>query len=153
MRRAIFAVAVLLISAVPAFAVTRTVMVVDDVIRMTKAGVADDAIIAFVKKAPEPFEVNGDDVIAMNDAHVSPAVMKAVIDESSARMRDERRRDGRSYDTRRETVYVAPGFYSPWYDPYYYGYGPYWYGPRVFLGFGFGPRFYGGFHGGFHRHH
>jgi len=164
MRRTIFAVALLLITAVPAFAVTRTVMVVDDVIRMSKAGVGDEEIIAFVKKTRQPFEVNGDDVIAMQEAHVSSAVMKVVIDESAATMRDERRRDydrsdDRTYDdSRSETlVYVSPGFYSPWYDPFYYGwypyYRPYWYGSGVFIGggFGFGGGFRGGHFGGGHH--
>ena len=157
MRRTIFVVAFLLISAVPAFAVTRTVMVVDDVIRMSKAGVADDSIIAYVRKNAQPFEINGDDVIAMQEAHVSPAVMKFVIDESAATMRDARRRDDdRSYDSRQTTVYVAPGLYSPWYDPFYYGwypyygyYRPYYGGAFIGIGVGFGRGFHGG-HGGGH---
>lgn len=161
MNRVTLTVVLLLLAvAAPAFAV-RTVMVVDDVIRMSKAGVADDAIIDFVTKSPEPFEVNGDDVIAMNDAHVSTAVLKFVIDESAARMKDERS-DNRSQATTRETrtVYVRP-LYAPYYDPFYYGsyYSPYWYGASPYFGFGigFGGSFGGGFHGGFHgghgRHH
>jgi len=136
--------------AAPAFAV-RTVMVVGEVIRMSKAGVADDEIIAYVKKSPEMFEINGDDVIAMNDAHVSPAVLKFVIDESAARMKDARFDDGRTGETR--TVYVRP-MVSPYdYDPFYYGsYDPFWYGPRGYFGFGFG--FGGGLGGGgFRGHH
>ncbi|MBV9497274.1 MAG: hypothetical protein JOZ54_23765, partial [Acidobacteria bacterium] len=39
--------------------------VVQDVIRMAKAGVDDDAIIEFVEKSDGPFEVNADDLIAM----------------------------------------------------------------------------------------
>jgi len=141
-----------LLAAAPAFAVNRTVLIVDDVIKMTKAGVADNQIIEFVKKSDAPFDINGDDVIAMNDAHVSPAVLKFVIDESAERMRDNRR------EPARERVYVSRpyGYYSPYYG---YGYGypygyydPFWYGPRVSIGFGFGPRF--GFRGGFrHGHH
>ena len=89
MRRIIYAVAVLLVAAVPAFAMTRTVMVVDDVIKMTQAGVGDEEIIAFVHKTASatPFEVNGDDVLAMQSAKVSPSVMKTVIDTSVATMR------------------------------------------------------------------
>ena len=157
MRRTIFAVALLLLVAAPAFAVTRTVMVVDDVIRMSKAGVGDAEIIAFVQKQRQPFQVNGDDVIAMQDAHVSSAVMKVVIDQSNATMRDSRSRDGYRYhyDARyddgydgRTVVYVSPGIYSPWYDPFYsgwYPYYPYSYGPSFGIGFGFG---WGGFRGG-----
>jgi hypothetical protein len=134
----------LLAVAAPAFAV-RTVMVVDEVIRMSKAGVGDAEIIAYVKKTPDMFEINGDDVIAMNDAHVSSAVMKFVIDESAARMKDARNDDRRSRETR--TVYVRPMVSPYYYDPYYYGYyDPFWYGPRAYFGFGvgFGGRFGGG---------
>jgi hypothetical protein len=141
----------LLAVAAPAFAV-RTVMVVDEVIRMSKAGVADDAVIAYVKKTPNAFEINGDDVIAMNDAHVSSAVMKFVIDESAERMKEDRRDDGKSRET--TNVYVRPMVSPYYYDPYYYGYyNPYWYGPSAYFGFGvgFGGRFGGG--GGFRGHH
>ena len=127
-------------------------MVVDEVIKMSKAGVADDEIISYVKKTPDQFEINGDDVIAMNDAHVSSAVMKFVIDESAARMKDARSNDGRTREATR-TVYVRPMVSPYYYDPFYYGYyDPFWYGPRV--GFGFGIGFRGGFHGGGRgRHH
>ena len=148
MRRFILMLGFLL-AAAPAFAVNRTVLIVEDVIKMTKAGVRDEEIIAYVKKTDVPFDINGDDVIAMNDAHVSPAVLKFVIDESAARMRNERR------EPARQRVYVSRPAYGGYYDPFWYGYGygyydPFWYGPRVSLGFGFGPRF--GFRGHF-RHH
>jgi hypothetical protein len=136
----LFLAALFLLVATNAFAIARTVLVVDDVIRMSKAGVGDDEIIAFVRKSDEPFDVTGDDVIAMTDAKVSRAVVKAVIDESSARMRKDR--------SRTRTVYVSP-YYDPWYDPFYDS-------PRLYLGLSFGPRFYGGgywggYYGGF-RH-
>lgn len=148
-------VAVLLLAvAAPGFAV-RTVMVVDEVIRMSKTGVPDDEIITYVKKTPDPFAINGDDVIAMNDAHVSSAVMKFVIDESAARMKSARSDDGRTRETR--TVYVRPMVSLYDYDPFYYGYyDPFWYGPRAYFGFGvgFGGGFRGGrFGGGRGRHH
>jgi len=126
----------------------RTVIVVDDVIRMAQAGVGDDAIIAYVRNTREPFDVSADDLIAMTNARVSEKVMKAVEDEAAARKdRDYHRRDARET---RSTVYVAP--YPYYYDPFYYPYyDPFWYGPRVSFGFGFGfgPRFGGG--GRFHR--
>ena len=151
MNRVALTVALLLLAvAAPAFAV-RTVIVVDEVIKMSKAGVADDDIIAYVRKAPNAFEINGDDVIAMNDAHVSSVVMKFVIDESAERMKEDRRDDGKSRET--TTAYVRPMVSPYYYDPYYYGYyDPYWYGPRAFIGFGVG--FGGGFGGGgFRGHH
>ena len=135
MKRLMLA-AFLLLVAVPMFAVERRVVMVDEVLKMSKAGVGDDEIIAFVHKSREPYDVSGDDVIAMTDAHVSPPVIKAVIDASSDRMREQR-------SAPRTRV-----VYSGWYDPFYYSYRPYYYdpffyGPRFYVGFG---RYYGGFH-------
>ncbi len=121
-------------------------IIIDDVIRMSQAGVSDDAIISYVRNTREPFDVSADDVIAMTDAHVSREVVKAVVDEAAART-DRRRYEDRG--TVRETVYVAPPYYyDPFFYPYYYD--PFFYGPRVFLGFSFGPRFGRGLHR-FHR--
>ena len=164
MKRVITAVAVLLLiaAAAPVFALDTTpqsqdrratASIVDAVIRMSQAGVADGDIVAFVKKTRERFDVSADDIIAMTDAKVSKDVIHAVIDEADVRNGDDRR-----YATR--TV-VQPAVYvgSPWFwDPFYY-YDPFWYQPRLSLSFGFGHyfgghRYYGGGHyrGGF-RHH
>src|SRR5688572_26149580 len=62
-----------------------TATVVEEVIRLTGNGATDDLIIAYMEKSPEAFDVTGDDVVAMNEARVSPAVIRAVIDESAAR--------------------------------------------------------------------
>jgi hypothetical protein len=124
----------------------RTVIVVDDVIRMAAAGVSDDAIIAYVRNTRDDFDVTADDIIAMTDAHVSNDVVKAVVDEAAAR-KDRRGTGGRSY-------YAAapyPYYYDPFYYPAYYD--PFWYGPRFSFGVGarFGPRFGGGGFRGRHR--
>lgn len=105
---------------------------------MSQAGVADDAIVSYIRNTREPISVTADDLIALTNAHVSERVVKAVQDEAAAR-RDYNQRYGRS------TVLVAPYGYG---YPYYYD--PFWY-PRYSLGVGFvfGPRFIGG---GF-RHH
>ena len=161
MKRLISAVGVLLFIgiAAPAFALTavdrdrdasarsdrsRRPIVIDDVIRMSQSGVSDDAIIAYLHKYRDRFEVNADDVIAMNDAHVSKAVVTAVVDESAAW---NNRRD-RDYDRAPARVYSSV-YYDPyWYPGYYYD--PFWYGwgPRFSIGLRFG-----GFYGGFHRYH
>jgi hypothetical protein len=148
MKRLIPLAALLLATATPLFALddssgtdrtdrNRRIVIVDDVIRMSQAGVSDDALISSVEKSREPFDVGADDIIAMTDAHVSKDVIKAVVDESAARKDRRRYRD--------ERVYVAPGYYDPWFYPY----DPFWYGPRfaVGVGFGFVPSFGGrGFH-------
>ncbi len=157
MKRLISLLAVLLFAA-PLFALNdpvdrsdrtdrsrRTIIVVDDVIRMSQAGVSDEAIISYVRHTRDDFAVTPDDLIAMTNAHVSEKVIKAVTDEANAR-KDYDRGEVRES---RSTVFVAP--YPYYYDPFYYPYyDPFWY-PRfsVGIGFGFGPRFGGGFH---HRH-
>jgi len=138
--------AILLLSliALPLFAdeVRQRTTLIDDVIRMAKAGVNDDAIIDFVRKSDKGYEVNADDLIAMTDAQVSKDVIKAVIDEADER--DGISPRGRERVVRPRVVYTSPYWYDPWYDPF-------WYGPRLSIGFGFGPRYYGGFGRGFHR--
>ena len=125
----------LVLVAAPLFAVQRNV--VDEVIRMTRSGVAEDTILDYVDKTDARIAVTGDDVIAMNDAHVSKEVIKAVVDAANAR----RGRNDRSYTSTR--VLVSPGYY---YDPYYYD--PFYYRPSLYLGFGFGGFYGGGFRGG-----
>ena len=142
MKRIVVAVFALLITAaaVPAFAVNRSANIVDEVIRMWKANVAEEDIVAYVHKADARFDVTADDVIALTDAKVPRPVIKAVLDEADAR-------GDRSRPAERRTVYVAPyygGWYGPayWYDPFY---DPFFYGPRFSFGVGIG---FGHFRGG-----
>jgi len=150
MRKTAFAAAVsfLLFLAIPAFAV-QSRNVVDDVIKMTKSGVADETILDFVQKAPR-YSITADDVVAMSEAGVPRAVVRAVVknaDTSSASSRDGVRD--------RQTVIVAPSY--GYYPAYGYGYWPYydpfWYGPSLSIGFGFYGGHYGGYRGGFHGGH
>src|SRR3954447_8695699 len=163
MKRHLFLALLLCFAAVPLFAARRSSNIVDDVIRMQKAGVAEDEIVAFVHKGDSRMDVNADDMIALHDAGVSRAVIKAVLDESQARgeRRDGYRRDDGYRDYGYSPSLYVYGGYPYAYSPYYYD--PYWYGPRVSLGFNFrfgrdfgyrgGSR--GGHHGGggFHRGH
>ena len=136
----------LVIVAAPLFAVQRNV--VDEVIRMTRAGVAEDAILEYVDKTDIRISVTGDDVIAMTEANVPKAVVKAVVDAAGAR-RDGNYRN-RSYSYSSPRVVVSPSFY----DPYYYNYyDPFWYRPSFYLGFGFGGYYGGGFRGGHYGGH
>jgi len=151
-RRITHAVAALflVLVAAPLFAVQRNA--VDEVIRMTRAGVAEDTILDYLEKTDARVIVTGDDVIAMTDAHVSKAVIKAVVDAADSRRNDRSYRD-RGYVAPR--VVVASPYY---YDPYYY-YDPFWYRPSFSLGFGFGGfgyrdgHFGGGSRGGHHGRH
>lgn len=124
----------LVIVAAPLFAVQRNV--VDEVIRMTRAGVSEDAMLNYVDKTDIRIVVTGDDVIAMTEANVPKAVIKEVVDNSGRSSRDH------AYVSPR--VVVSTPYY---YDPYYY-YDPFWYRPSLYLGFGFGGFYGGGFRGG-----
>src|SRR5947207_15175306 len=85
MKRHLLVALLLTFAAVPLFAARRSTNIVDDVVRMQKAGVTADEIIAFVHKGESRRDVNADDIIAPHDAGVSRAVMRAVLDESDAR--------------------------------------------------------------------
>jgi hypothetical protein len=164
MKRLLTAVAVLtFFTAVPMFALdtpdttprdTRgegrdRTSVIDDVIRMTQAGVSDEAIIKFVQESRDQYVVDADVIIALTDAHVSKPVLEVVMDEAYRRGDKRARRDDRRGNT---TVHVRPYYaYDPWYSPFY---DPYWYGPRLSIGFGWGGGFRGnrgGHIGGGHR--
>jgi uncharacterized membrane protein YgcG len=153
MKRTFYAVAVLLltVAATPLFAVQKNL--VDDVIRMSKAGVAEDSIVEFVQKTDGRFECTADDVIAMSEAGVPKSVIHAVVNEAKARENGQRADGDRVVE--RSTVVVSPGYGYGYYRPYYYDpfYDPFWYQPRLSLSFGFGRGYYGGGHygGGGHR--
>ena len=172
MKRLFTALSLLAFAALPAFAFEqqpepanrspRTVIAVSDVIRMAQAGVSDEAVIEYVRNLREPFDVNADDMIAMTEAHVSPAVVKAVVDQAGVWKDRQPVREAPRERTTRSVYVTAPYAYDPWwYSPYGYGYGygydPFFYGPRFSFGVGFGfSRGYGFGHrfGGFHgRHH
>src|SRR5437879_6284898 len=83
MKRLVPGLAVLLLLAdAPLFAAQKSL--VDDVIRMSKAGVSDEAILAFVRGTHDRAAVSADDVIAMSEAGVSKAVIEAMITEVPA---------------------------------------------------------------------
>jgi hypothetical protein len=149
MRRLTF-LFLFLLAATPLLAVQTTKeTIVQDVIRMAKSGVDDDTIIEFVEKYDGRFDVSADDLIAMTEAKVSKDVIKSVVSEADARNEEADKADGRDD----ERTYVRPStVYYPYYAPRYYSpytyYDPFWYGPRVSIGFGFGfGRSYGHYYG------
>ena len=145
MKRTLQAVALVLISfmAAPLFAMERNL--VDDVIRMTQAGVSEDAIVEFVHKSDVRSAISADDMIAMTDAKVSRFVMKALLDEAD---RNGVSRDRNSSD--RRTVVVERAYAAPYYYPSYYD--PFWYSPlSLNFGFGYGYGYGYGSRGGSYR--
>jgi hypothetical protein len=145
------AVTLVALLALPLFAASANP--VDDVIRMYRSGVPEEAIIQFVQKANTRFDVTADDLIALSDAKVPRTIIKAVLDEA-----DVINGRGTVHDSRpasRTTVVVSPGYgygygyygYAPYwgYDPWFYD--PFFYGGRFSVGVNFG-HFGGGFRGG-----
>ncbi|HEV8436063.1 MAG TPA: hypothetical protein VGR95_21825 [Thermoanaerobaculia bacterium] len=126
--------------------------VIDDVVRMSQAGVSDESIIRFIHQSRDGYVVNADTIIALNDAHVSKSVINALMD--GAYDRGDHRDGGDRVVQERVVVQPAPyyGYYG-FYDPYWYD--PFWYAPRLSIGFGFGGHFggYRGGHFGGHRGH
>ena len=107
---------------VPLFAFNaKKASLVDDVIRMSQAGISDETIVAYVQHMREPFEVSGDDVLAMTNAHVSKDVIKFVVDEARRRKEREQRQAVSADD-------VIP--------IYLYYFDPHWYMPRLYSAVG-----------------
>jgi hypothetical protein len=56
----------------------------DDVIRMSRAGLSDDIIIQQVRKRYQPFDLSPDQLIQLKTAHVSDRVIQAMSEAPSA---------------------------------------------------------------------
>jgi hypothetical protein len=56
----------------------------EQVIRMSKAGLSDEVIVAQIKAQPAPMKINTDDLIALKSAGVSDAVIRALVSPASA---------------------------------------------------------------------
>jgi hypothetical protein len=59
-------------------------MTVEDVIKLSKAGLSDDVIIAQIKKRPQAFDLSTDQLIQLKAAHVSDRVIEAMTESQSA---------------------------------------------------------------------
>jgi hypothetical protein len=57
---------------------------VDDVIKLSKAGLRDDVIIAQIKKRLQPFDLTADQLVALKNAHVSERVIETMVGTSVA---------------------------------------------------------------------
>jgi hypothetical protein len=152
-----FAVLLFLTAAAPVFAIDtpdadgraerrdRTT-VIDDVIRMTQAGVSDDAIIKFVRASRDSYIVDADVIIALTNAKVSKAVLDEIMDSAYARDTDRRERAEPRERAESTTNVIVRPYYDPWYYPYY---DPFWWGPRLSVSVGFGRWGHSrGYHGG-----
>ena len=176
MKRALLLSAVLLLSASAAFAEPRASSrfsnrLFNDVVEMTRAGLSDETIVAYVKarRSRLDSDVNADDLIRLRQAGVSEAVVGTIAGITGLDSGPSGPDSEATYDSREETsVPVEPSYaedeaypyaygYPYWYAygyPYWYGYGPhfsttFFFGGRSFHGRGSGHRGFG--HGGGHR--
>ncbi|UCE03639.1 MAG: hypothetical protein JSW67_05490 [Candidatus Latescibacterota bacterium] len=86
----------------------------DEVLRMTHAGVPDHLIIRQIEAMAFEFELTADDIVELRTLGVSDLVLEALID--SAILLEEE-------PPAEKHVVVSAGFYSPWYCfPYAWGF-------------------------------
>lgn len=138
-RRSIlgFTAALLLLAAAPLFGLATNI--IDDVMRMTRASVDDETIIAFVQGEQRAFEVTADDMIAMTNAHVAKKVVQALLDRSAAlkqppaRTGEPARSEGAAQDQAHEAPPPAPPVVVAVPPPPVPDYlaDPFWYLPRL----------------------
>ena len=67
----------------PAAKSQRNGITVEDVIKLSKAGLGDDLIIAQIKKRPHPFDLWTNQLIQLKSAHVSDRVIQAMTGSNS----------------------------------------------------------------------
>src|SRR4029077_4963386 len=61
-------------------AATEGSLTIEEVLKMSKAGVADELIIARVKRNGRPFDLNSDEIVALKTDGVSENVIKYLVD-------------------------------------------------------------------------
>jgi uncharacterized membrane protein YgcG len=143
----------------------------NDVVQMTRAGLTDSTIIAYVKaRRSRLADVRADDLISLRQQGVSEPVVAYIAGAASVEGGDYDRESQMDYQSQAapddggtyadEPSYPVDGYDGSYGYPYWYAWGyPYWYGywpySSVFIGGRFG-RFRGGHgghfggHGGFH---
>jgi hypothetical protein len=116
---------------------------VHDVVRMSRAGVADSLIISMVAVSGSPFNLGASEVIALADSGVSAPVINAMIHANPLQETADQ-----------ASTVVAMPWYPYWGYPYYgypyYAYDPFWYPwyyPAYSIRVGFDHGFRGGYGG------
>ena len=135
-----------------------------DVVQMTRAGLSDATIVAYVKarRARLDADMSADDLIRLRQAGVSETVVRYIAGSSGMDTPSAERGEEMTYDSRDDrATAVEPAYgedepydyaygYPYWggYYPYWYAYSPYFSG-TFFIGGGF--RSHGFFRGGHFR--
>jgi len=157
----------------PATAVTTTDPVqlshsAEDILKLSRAKVGDDVIIAFIQGGSRRFELTASEIVRLRNEGVSDRVLAAMVNPqspappapqpppqpaapASAVSVNAAPDAAGNTPAAPATVYVvptsAPASYAPYPYPYYYGY-PY---PAVSVGIGFGTGWGYGYYGGCYR--
>jgi hypothetical protein len=105
------------------------------------------ALEALIVERGDPFKVNADMLVRLDDAGVPESVIDLVIAVSypdrfavkAGPMPVEEYDESAAYGPRRR-IYMAGGIYDPWYGGFGYGYSPFYYGysPFYYGGYGYG---------------
>jgi hypothetical protein len=158
MKRAVAIATILLLSALSAVAEPGppparhfSNRLLEDVVQMTRAGLSDATIVAYVKSRSSRFDgdVTADDLIRLQRAGVSETVVRFIasaagVDNAPGRRDNDVTYDSRGSDRRGsdegsvepsdgEDVAVAVGPADGYGYPYWYGYYPYWYAYSPFF--------------------
>ena len=153
MKRTVAIVTILLLGALTAVAESAprpakrfSNRLLEDVVQMTRAGLSDATIVAYVKSRSSRFDgdVTADDLIRLQRAGVSETVVRYIASVAGVDNAPGRRDNDVTYDSRGsdegsaepsdgEDVTVAVGPPDGYGYPYWYGYSPYWYAYSPFF--------------------
>jgi len=70
--------------AAQASAASKQALTIDDIVKMTKAGLSDDIIVQDIRRTGQPFDLTTDQLLQLKAASVSDRVIKAMLDPKSA---------------------------------------------------------------------
>jgi hypothetical protein len=139
-----------------------------EIIKLAKAKISDDTIIAFVKSTRANYSLNADQILYLRQEGASESVITAMLSQAPGSTvpapvpapRPSSQATVSVASTATAVVAPPPVTYVQTPAPYYYGYGsPYYYPyydygyygwpfPGVALSFGWGGHWGGGWHGG-----
>lgn len=151
------------------------------VLKLQQAGLSTDVLINYVNSANASFSLRADDIVYLHNAGVPQEVITAMQQKQAPVAQNTAPAPAQqpvqsqpettmvnppspqpsttTVVTQPPVVYTSPTYVYPSYPSYpYYGYygSPYYYGPSIRLGFGWGwgghgwHGGYGGYHGGWH---
>lgn len=119
---------------------------VPDILKLVRANLSDDTIVAYVKNTGQHYTLNAGEIIMLKQQGVSDQVLNAMLQNPVATAQPR--------PAVQPTYVVQPAYVAttPAYSyPYYSSYNPFYYLPPISLSFGWssgGSYWGGGWHGG-----